>query len=184
MEVAQVRRRMERLYAAPAGGDPSAVDLMTIHRAKGLEWDVVMVPGLEGAPPATTSRLLEWEEVDRGWRSGRRGVVLAPIESKGESADALNQWLRRVRAEREAAERKRLLYVACTRAREELHLFATANRSSAGEVKPESRSLLEAAWPAAEDSSAGPGEVVAWPTAEAMEEGGLALAAVGGGGGA
>ena len=181
VEVAQVRRRMERLFAAPAGSDPSTVDLMTIHGAKGLEWDVVMVPELEGAPPATISRLLEWEEVVGAGEAGAAGVVLAPIASKGESADALSRWIRGVRAEREAAERRRLLYVACTRAREELHLFATANRSSAGEVKPESRSLLEAAWPAAEGQFGRAGEVVAWPEADVVEEvGGLALAAAAG----
>ena len=41
-----LERRIDKLYAETAVV-PGAVDLMTIHGAKGLEWDVVLVPGLE-----------------------------------------------------------------------------------------------------------------------------------------
>jgi ATP-dependent exoDNAse (exonuclease V) beta subunit len=58
--------------------------------------------------------------------------------------------MKSLRDVREAAERKRLFYVACTRAREELHLFAAPERSTRGEILRESSSLLKAAWPAAE----------------------------------
>jgi ATP-dependent exoDNAse (exonuclease V) beta subunit len=76
--------------------------------------------------------------------------MLAPIAGRGEPAKELNQWMKRLRDAREAAERKRLFYVACTRAREELHLFAAAERSAAGEILRARNSLLKAAWPAAE----------------------------------
>jgi ATP-dependent helicase/nuclease subunit A len=61
----------------------------------------------------------------------------------------LNAWLRGIVKAREAAERKRLFYVACTRAREELHLFASPKATEAGEVRPEYGSLLATAWPVA-----------------------------------
>jgi ATP-dependent helicase/nuclease subunit A len=51
---------------------------------------------------------------------------------------------------KEAAERKRLFYVACTRAREELHLFASPEATARGEVMRPYGSLLATAWPAAE----------------------------------
>src|SRR5260370_21265810 len=76
--------------------------------------------------------------------------MLAPIAGRGDTAKELNQWMKRLRDAREAAERKRLFYVACTRAREELHLFAAAGRSAAGESPPARNSLLKAASPAAE----------------------------------
>lgn len=149
VELGELRRRMERLYAAP-GTEPDAVDLMTIHGAKGLEWDVVMVPEMERKAPPERHRLLEWEEIVGGEKEGAARVVLAPIAGKGEESAALNSWLRGMRSAQQAAERKRLFYVACTRAREELHLFGTANVLKDGTVKAESGSLLEAAWPAAE----------------------------------
>ena len=43
-----------------------AVDLMTIHGAKGLEWDVVIVPGLEKKAASNKKRLLTWSEIDDG----------------------------------------------------------------------------------------------------------------------
>ena len=76
-------------------------------------------------------------------------VILAPIYGKGAESDALNKWLSSVRSARDAAERKRLFYVACTRAREELHLFAAATAKQSGELCAKHGTLLQAAWAAA-----------------------------------
>ncbi|MFL6785850.1 MAG: 3'-5' exonuclease, partial [Sphingomicrobium sp.] len=57
-------RLMNRLYAedpAQAG----AVSLMTIHGAKGLEFDHVFVVGLGRATRGSESRLLNWLEIPR-----------------------------------------------------------------------------------------------------------------------
>jgi ATP-dependent helicase/nuclease subunit A len=121
---------------------------MTIHSAKGLEWDVVLIPSLEKTGQRTATPLLNWLELEGN--NGDAAVVLAPIESKGEQASKLSKWMRRMNAAREAAERKRLFYVACTRAREALHLFAACERNTNGELKPKGDTLLASAWPAAE----------------------------------
>jgi ATP-dependent helicase/nuclease subunit A len=62
----------------------------------------------------------------------------------------LNSWLKGMQKEREAAERKRLFYVASTRAREALHLFAAPETKKDDAITRRTGSLLEAAWPAAE----------------------------------
>lgn len=172
VELEQLNSRMQGLYAATRT-DPNAIDLMTIHGAKGLEWDVVIVPELERKAPPLRGRLLDWEEIVSEDK-GAAGVVLAPISGKGEDSATLNKWLRGIRSAREAAERRRLFYVACTRAREELHLFGTANVLKGGVVKAESGSLLEAAWPAAERRFGQAAEVIS-PAQPLFE--GLALAA-------
>ena len=122
---------------------------MTIHGAKGLEWDVVIVPGLERKAQANRERLLNWSEVDSG-DSAAAQIVLAPIAERGEGSKELNAWLKDIVKAREAAERKRLFYVACTRAREELHLFASPKATASGEIYREYGSLLATAWPVAE----------------------------------
>jgi ATP-dependent exoDNAse (exonuclease V) beta subunit len=76
--------------------------------------------------------------------------MLAPIAGRGEPSKALNNWLNGIHRDREAAERQRLFYVACTRAREELHLFAAPQLTSSGEIHPRFDSLLNASWPAAQ----------------------------------
>jgi ATP-dependent helicase/nuclease subunit A len=139
--------KLADLYAEPATLNPAAprVELMTIHRAKGLEWDVVLVPGLDRKPQGDRGELLNWIETDND------GVILAPISGRGEPSSELNDWLRGIRAVRDRAERKRIFYVACTRAREELHLFAALPLTSKGILsKPLAGSLLEACWPAAQ----------------------------------
>lgn len=148
IDLGLLKSRLKRLYAdaAPSSG---AVDLMTIHGAKGLEWDVVIVPGLERKPRVSGGRLLTWNEVDSGGTDAAQ-VVLAPIIGKGEESRELNQWLHTIEKMRDAAERKRLFYVACTRAREELHLFASPEAKSNGAASLAYGSLLSAAWPAAE----------------------------------
>jgi ATP-dependent helicase/nuclease subunit A len=143
-----LKRRLDKLYAetpAVAG----AVDLMTIHGAKGLEWDIVMVPGLEKKARINRERLLTWNEIDSDDEEAAT-IVLAPIVGKGEGSRELNFWLKQIDKTREAAERKRLFYVACTRAREELHLFASPEAKLNGEINRPAGSLLSTIWPAAE----------------------------------
>jgi ATP-dependent helicase/nuclease subunit A len=148
VDLARLQQRLTRLYAeSPAR--PDAVELVTIHKAKGLEWDVVLVPGLERTTQVDGGRLLAWDEMDSGDESAAH-VVLAPIEGRGEESRALNKWLAGIRKAREAAERKRLFYVACTRAREELHLFASPPAKNDGSISVSEGTLLKAAWPAAE----------------------------------
>lgn len=142
-----LKTRLDKLYAE-AAVHPGAVDLMTIHGAKGLEWDVVIVPGLEKRARASGGRLLTWNEIDSGGADAAH-VVLAPIVGKGEESRELNNWLNNIEKTRDAAERKRLFYVACTRAKEELHLFAAPEVKSDGSISQAYGSLLSAAWPAA-----------------------------------
>jgi len=156
LDVDQLDQRLKKLYAQPAVS-PGAVDLMTIHGAKGLEWDVVMVPALERKGQSSLGRLLSWMEIDSGDDQAAH-VVLAPIAGRGEESKELNAWLDSIHNAREAAERKRLFYVACTRAREELHLFAAPDATNKGGISVKQDSLLKAAWPAAERYFATPSE--------------------------
>jgi len=161
MDLAALMQKMEKLFASP-GCAENAVDLMTIHGAKGLEWDVVIVPGLERQPGQADDQLLSWLEVDAG--EDQSHVLLAPIHESGKKKAELNKWLKQVQTEREAAERKRLLYVACTRAREELHLFAAPKRTKQGEISRHPQSLLAAAWPAAQSFFTA--EVIPFPASQ------------------
>jgi ATP-dependent exoDNAse (exonuclease V) beta subunit len=147
--LADLTARVTHLYAEPRAGSIH-VDLMTIHKAKGLEWDVVLIPGLHRGTRGSGSVLLNWLEIDGITPDDEASIVLAPIWGKGGESDKLNNWLRDVLTRRDRAEEKRLFYVACTRAREELHLFAAASRTAKGTLAlPASGTLLKACWPAA-----------------------------------
>ncbi len=170
-----LNERLAKLYAAPSA-EQDAVDLMTIHNAKGLEWDLVLVPSLERAGRINETRLLDWIETDAedelaDHEHGTAGVahgMLAPIQSKGGESGRLNQWIQSIFKAREAAERKRLFYVACTRAREQMHLFAAPQTKADGSLCAGMRNLLVAAWPAARDHLASPdepGKILAMPRA-------------------
>ncbi|QHS50935.1 exodeoxyribonuclease V subunit beta [Edaphobacter sp. 12200R-103] len=148
VDLSELDTRISSLHAeTPA--TPGAVDLMTIHGAKGLEWDLVLIPSLERKSGISTARLLTWNEIT-GTAEHAASVLLAPIAGKGESSEALNKWLNSIQNVREQAEARRLFYVACTRAREELHLFASPEQKKDGGIKCNIGSLLQAAWPAAE----------------------------------
>jgi ATP-dependent exoDNAse (exonuclease V) beta subunit len=124
------------------------VEVLTIHHAKGLEWDVVFVPGLGMRPRADAAPLLRWLQLPR--KSGGSDLLLA-VHSIGapRSTDPLAAYIRRLQAERLRNERLRLLYVAVTRAR--LRLYLSGHAPLAGDdaqPRPRSGSLLDLLWPA------------------------------------
>lgn len=139
--------RLSTLYAEPFAGT-AHVELLTIHKAKGLEWDLVLVPGLERGSGQSRHPLLNWLEFATN-ATDEASVILAPISSKGTPASKLSEWLTGLRGRREVAERKRLFYVATTRAQEELHLFAAVKPTTSGISHGAPSSLLKACWEAA-----------------------------------
>ena len=164
LDLSRLTEKVAKLYAAPTT-TPNAVDLMTLHKAKGLEWDVVLVPALHKTSRNSEGQLLDWIETppeDQTDDTIAPGI-LAPISSKGNGVSELNTWMRSLKAARESAERKRLFYVASTRAREELHLFAAPKTNKAGDLSIPSDSLLKAAWPAAEPHFATPTNIITMP---------------------
>lgn len=143
-----LERRLKRLYAK-ATSTQGAVDIMTIHKAKGLEWDVVLVPAMHNQGANDSQVALNWLEMPSVETDGSQDVLLAPLPEKGEAASTLYSFIWEVRTQRTHAELKRLLYVAATRARRALHLFAAPEADTDGQPKFPSGTLLKAAGPAA-----------------------------------
>ncbi len=133
------------LYAsAPAA--PGAVEILTLHGAKGLEWDVLIVPGLARAANSDRDPLLHWLELPAP--GGGTELLLAPINDAAQPRErSVAAYIRHVRSQRLRLERARLLYVAATRAKQELHWLGAAMPDAKGELRPRGGSALALLWP-------------------------------------
>jgi ATP-dependent exoDNAse (exonuclease V) beta subunit len=141
----------------PAASSDCGVQLMTIHKSKGLEFEVVIVPDLQTGNRRGQTRLLSWLERGLAEPDASGDVtefLVAPLQPKGADRGKAKAWVDRVYCERESQETRRILYVAATRARDELHLFARPayKRDSDDSLSliPPSNCLLATAWPAFE----------------------------------
>ena len=120
----------------------SGIEIMTIHKAKGLEFDTVVLPGLGREARSDQGKALYWHE--RVHADGGESVLLAPFLVGSDEPDSHTRWLRGIEQRKELSERARLLYVATTRARERLHLIG---QLPVGQSRPRARSLLAFLWP-------------------------------------
>ncbi len=140
----------------PEASSEYGVQLMTIHKSKGLEFEVVIVPDLQARNGSNKPDLLSWLErgIAEPDESGElTEFLVAPLQFKGSDRGQAKSWVDRMRRERELQETRRILYVAATRAREELHLFAQPAYKDDGSrtLLDPRNSLLATAWPALEE---------------------------------
>ncbi len=128
-----------------------ALQIMTIHKAKGLEFDTVIIPGLEREPGRQGKHLLMWLERPRTGDHGSSDLLLAPIKESGAGDDLIYKYLCHLDRQRGYHENGRLLYVAATRARSRLHLLGRCQvreQADGLEIKqPPKISLLHQLWP-------------------------------------
>jgi len=137
------------LYA-PTDPLGDAVQMMTIHKAKGLEFDTVVVPGLHRMTGGNDSSLLLWDEV--AGADGHEHLLVAPMKARGDGngEPTAYDYLKKLEAERAAHEDERLLYVAATRAIRNLHLVGVAvadEQNDDGLKPPAAGTLLKLLWP-------------------------------------
>ncbi|MGE4658814.1 MAG: UvrD-helicase domain-containing protein, partial [Gammaproteobacteria bacterium] len=136
---------LDSLCSEPWGqGEPprqTGIEVMTIHRAKGLEFDTVILLGLGRKPRPPDAKALYWME--RIGIDERHGLLMAPLTGIPKTEDPLTEWVRQEERARDRAERARLLYVATTRARCRLHLIVQLKSDK--ETPPEG-SLAAMVW--------------------------------------
>ncbi|MDA3895982.1 MAG: UvrD-helicase domain-containing protein [Desulfobacteraceae bacterium] len=138
------------LFARPDAAADDTLQIMTIHKAKGLEFDTVIMPGLERRPPNPSTQLLLWLERAVGHK---KDLILAPISETGEDKNKIYQYIGKIHDEKRSYEDSRLLYVAATRAKKYLHIMGGVKISSKElEVrKPAAKTLLLSLWPAVDE---------------------------------
>jgi ATP-dependent exoDNAse (exonuclease V) beta subunit len=105
------------------------LQIMTIHKAKGLEFDAVFLPYLHrGARHDESALMLSLEEM----HANKINFLMAPIRPRAQlEPDPIYAHLQKIHQQQQAQELKRLLYVAMTRAKRHLYLSATTSGSVA-----------------------------------------------------
>ncbi len=146
-DYAWLNERLAQLYAAPDPQADGCVQMMTLHAAKGLEFDVVILPGLGRRTRRNPPDLLYWQE---RIEAGSSSLLMAPIRATATDSEPIADYIIRLQHQKERLETMRLLYVAATRARQQLHLFGHCTCNSKGVARPAADSLLQALWPVAE----------------------------------
>ena len=141
--------RVDELFARADVEAPPRLSLMTIHKAKGLQFNTVIVPGLGRRPKSPEPPLLAWAE--RANPHAREvDLLLAPIRASGRDAEPIFEFLMRFDAAKGRHEDGRVLYVAATRAIDRLHLLGNATLSTKNGVRelapPSPAALLSHLW--------------------------------------
>ncbi|MEW1975439.1 UvrD-helicase domain-containing protein [Microbacterium profundi] len=140
--------------------DLDVVRVMTVHAAKGLEFGMVVLSGMTSQPKNQTGVRLLWQK--RGY-----AVKIGGSVETNDFADAapLDEQM-------DDAERRRLLYVAATRARD--HLVVSLHRAGGG-VRTAAKLFVEAG--AVEVAGVmqfeGSGEVMPWARTPTLTTAGL-----------
>ena len=155
LDITAFEASLVRLYAAPDAQAPGQLQVMTIHKAKGLEFDYVIVPGLDRVTTGDDAQLMQWLErpTSSDELSGLGELLLSPIyrPDADKKDDSIYCWIERLQRQRQAHEDQRLLYVAATRARKQLQWLACVPTADGAISAPRENSLLYRLWPAVED---------------------------------
>src|SRR5207237_273169 len=130
-DLEELERGVARLFALPDAAASPRLQVMTIHKAKGLEFDTVIVPGLGRGTAQDERKLFLWMEMPAAG-DARASLLIAPIQAAGRKADPIYEHLRMLDKEKADHECGRLLYVVSTRARRQLHLLGDVRRESDG----------------------------------------------------
>jgi ATP-dependent exoDNAse (exonuclease V) beta subunit len=125
------------------------LQVMTMHRAKGLQFDHVLLFGLGRIPRPREQSVLSWFDIPD--EHGQSLKIISPVGPRAElEKDPVHGYIGQVESAKDRNELSRLLYVACTRARKSLHLVGNARLLKSG-MRPDRRSLLHLLWPAIGD---------------------------------
>jgi ATP-dependent helicase/nuclease subunit A len=136
-----------KLFAAPDSSGEN-LQMMTIHKSKGLEFDTVILPGLGASIGGNNGDkpLVLWEEVKVGYEQELLAAPYIPKGARDKNIVSPYDFLEAREKERDANESARVLYVAATRVERKLHLVGIASQNTKGEISPTKNTYLDLLW--------------------------------------
>ena len=146
-DVAELEYQLDLERVSNSSG--SRLQIMTMHRAKGLQFDHVLLYGLGRRPRRSERSVLSWLDLPDSHADEEK--IISPVGRRAElEADPIHRFIEVRESQKDNHEAGRLLYVACTRARKTLHIVGHTGISPDGEScrPPPAQSLLRLLWPA------------------------------------
>jgi len=135
-----VEHQITKTYLSDIPSEEERIQFFTIHKAKGLEFDVVIIPSLNSTTRASDKKMIM---SDTFTENNYISDVTAFSEPDNKSPH-LHDLIYGIEKSREENELKRLLYVAMTRAKVKLHLVGSVIHKD--EIKPASNTFLSILW--------------------------------------
>ncbi|PCJ43063.1 MAG: hypothetical protein COA99_07860, partial [Moraxellaceae bacterium] len=136
------------LFSSPGSVDPSAVQIMSMHKSKGLEFDYVFLPYAAKRGRGDDRPLLIVDN-QLSPATGQQALFLAALPERGGDAqgDAVYEFLWSTHSAKLKNELSRLTYVACTRSKQHLYITATLGTDKRDNIKPPSGgTILGSLW--------------------------------------
>ena len=131
-----------------SGQVPDAkLQIMTIHKAKGLEFHHVLIPGLDRRPRGNENPLLLWKEHITTGGEDRLVMSLPSRRARDHDTDPVYRYLKYELELEQRLESTRLLYIGVTRAIRQCVLFACLKQDEGAVMEPVKTSLLARIWP-------------------------------------
>ncbi len=131
--------KIKKRFISKTNVNQNSLQIMTIHKAKGLEFDEVIIPGMNQANIQNDRELINWWERIPEKNSDR---LLVSIFDPTEPNHPTYAYLQYINQTKEKYEQARLFYVGCTRAKKKLFLVGSGLK-----IKNNSFfSLLEPIW--------------------------------------
>ena len=120
----QFEEKLKDLYAVPElSPEEVRVHISTIHNVKGLQFDAVFLPSFHRPTRRSANSLFEWAEVVDN--KGKQQFIISPINDIGTgNEEPIYKFLKKWNGDKDIQESIRLTYVACTRAKDELFIYA------------------------------------------------------------
>ena len=148
ISITRLEKSLFKLFATPELPNQYPVQIMTIHKSKGLEFDTVFLPGLQKKSSNDSRALLNWMEYPDD--DNIHHLLLAPI-AESNTKNSTYEFIYQKQQEKSHLELDRVLYVAATRVKSKLILTGLVNSIETKELvteiaAPNSKSMLARLW--------------------------------------
>ncbi|NNM59424.1 MAG: UvrD-helicase domain-containing protein, partial [Legionellales bacterium] len=139
-----LEEKLKKAYSLSPLTEKARISIMTMHKAKGLEFDTVILPALESRTRPDDKNILVWMDQPRSHQVDN-DILLAICQPSGMENDKLYNYIRSLEKEKAQLEATRLLYVAATRAKKQLHYYFKFDGSQ--EPGNNNSCFLDLLWP-------------------------------------